>query len=156
MKQNGCETMLYKLNELPPTENTRLQKAHQQMTGLIAALNKREVPQDIVNEVDITIANLNAFTGDEKQFARELNQAYQRILKLVQEKLNWVPKDFYRNQWMALGLSVFGVPMGVALGYALDNMAFMAAFFPLGMIMGMGVGSSMDKKAAEEGRVLDV
>jgi hypothetical protein len=152
----GSETMLNKLNELPPTENTRLQKAHQEMTGLIAALNKREVPQDIAEEINIIIANLNAFTGDEKQFARELNQAYQHILKLVQEKLNWVPKDFYRNQWMAMGLSVFGLPMGVALGIALDNMAFMAAFLPLGMIMGMGVGSGMDKKAAEEGRVLEI
>jgi hypothetical protein len=42
--EEGCETMLYKPNELQSTENTRLQKAHQQVTGLIAALDKREVP----------------------------------------------------------------------------------------------------------------
>ena len=148
--------MLYKPNELQSTENTRLQKAHQQVTGLIAALDKREVPQDITEEINIIIANLNAFTGDEKQFARELNQAYQHILKLVQEKLNWVPKDFYRNQWMALGLSVFGLPLGVVMGLALDDMTYMAVFFPLGMVFGMGIGAGLDKKAVEEGRVLDL
>jgi hypothetical protein len=148
--------MLNKLNELQPTENARLQKAHQQVTGLIAALDKREVPQDITEEINIIIANLNAGTGDEKQFARELNQAYQHILKLVQEKLNWVPKDFYRNQWMALGLSVFGLPLGVVMGLALDDMTYMAVFFPLGMVFGMGIGAGLDKKAVEEGRVLDI
>jgi hypothetical protein len=85
-----------------------------------------------------------------------LNQAYQHILKLVQEKLNWVPKDFYRNQWMALGLSVFGLPLGVVMGLALDDMTYMAVFFPLGMVFGMGIGAGLDKKAVEEGRVLDL
>lgn len=148
--------MFNSLNELDPTENKRLYNAHQQMSKLIAALGKKEMPQAIIDEVDIQIANLNAYTGDERGFTRELNRAYSYLLRLLQEKLNWVPKDFYRNQWMALGMSVFGLPLGVALGAALDNMAFMAAFLPIGMVIGMALGTGMDKKAAEEGRVLDI
>jgi hypothetical protein len=148
--------MLYKLNELGQTENKRLKAVHMQMVKLIAALEKKEVPEAIQDEVNVKVANLNAFTGSEKEFARALNQNYNYLVHLLQEKLNWVPKDFYRTQWMALGLSVFGLPLGVAVGIALDNMAFMAAFLPVGMAIGMGLGTGMDKKAAEEGRVLEL
>lgn len=144
------------LKELGHTENKRLQNAYQQMAKLMAALEKKEVPEGIQDEVIIKIANLNAFAGSEKEFARELEQAYNYLLRMLQEKMNWVPKDFYRNQWMALGMVVFGLPLGIALGIALDNMAFMAAFMPIGLAIGMGLGAGMDKKAAEEGRVLDL
>lgn len=147
--------MIKPLNALGQTENIRLQKAHKLMENLIAALNKKEVPEIVAEEINIAVANLNASAGTEKEFMRELNNAYNRILKLLQEKLNWVPKNFYQNQWMALGMSVFGLPLGVAMGLALDNMAFMAVFLPIGMVIGMSVGSGMDKKAAEEGRVLE-
>ena len=148
--------MKIQLNELGQTENKRLNNAYQQMASLLAALEKKEVPEAIQDEVNVKVTNLNAYTGDEKGYARELNRTYSYVLRLLQEKLNWVPKDFYRNQWMALGMSVFGMPLGVALGLALDNMAFMAAFLPMGMAIGMAIGSGMDKKAVEEGRVLEI
>ena len=108
--------MFTTLNELGQTENKKLFKAYQKMAKLITALGKKEVPEAIVDEINIKIANLNAASRDEKEYARELDRAYQSTLKLVQEKLNWVPRDFYRDQWMALGLSVFGLPLGVVTG----------------------------------------
>lgn len=148
--------MKNQLNELGATNKKRLQNAHQQMVKLLAALEKKEVPDVIQDEVDVKVANLNVFTGSEKEHARALEQTHRYLLRILQEKLNWVPKDYYRNQWMALGMSVFGLPMGVALGISLDNMAFMAAFLPIGMVIGMALGAGMDKKAAEEGRVLEM
>jgi hypothetical protein len=144
------------LNPLQHTNNKRLNIAHQQMSRLISALEKREVPQEIMDEINTRIASLNAFTGDEKTATRNLTTTYNSLLRLLQEKLNWVPRDYHRNQWMALGLSVFGLPLGTALGLAMDNIALMGAFLPIGMVIGMSVGSGMDKKAAEEGRVLDI
>lgn len=148
--------MKIELNQLGSTEYKRLNMAYQQMVKLITVLEKRDLPQNVQDEILVKVANLNAFTGTEKEYARELERAYNYVLRVLQEKLNWVPKDYYRNQWMALGLSVFGLPLGVALGAALDNMAFMAAFMPVGMVIGMALGSGMDKKAAEEGRVLEL
>ncbi|NSW52672.1 MAG: hypothetical protein HPY85_09230 [Anaerolineae bacterium] len=148
--------MYQSLTPLKATDNKRLAHAHQQMVRLIAALEKKETPQEIIDEVNARVAILNAFSGDEKGFTRALNDAYNALLRLLQEKLNWVPRDYHRNQWMALGLSVFGLPLGTALGLALDNIALMGAFLPIGMIIGMSVGSGMDKKAQEEGRVLEV
>lgn len=51
-----------------------------------------------------------------------------RILKLIEKELKLVPKNSYRNRWMAIGMSAFGVP----------------------------IGAGMDKKAFEEGRQLDM
>lgn len=144
------------LTPLKQTDNKRLVHAYQQVARLMAALEKKETPQEVIDEVNARIANLNGYNGDEKGFIRALNTAYNDLLRLLQEKLNWVPKDYHRNQWMALGLSIFGLPLGVTLGLALDNMAYMGAFLPIGMVIGMSVGSGMDKKAQEEGRVLEV
>jgi len=56
---------------------------------------------------------------------------------------------------MALGMSIFGVPMGLIFGNSLDNMGFMAIGIPIGMVIGMGIGAGMDKKAEVKGRQLD-
>jgi hypothetical protein len=67
-----------------------------------------------------------------------------------------VPKNHYRNQWLALGMATFGIPFGVALGMSLGNMALLGIGLPIGLAVGIAVGSGMDKKAFEEGRQLDV
>jgi hypothetical protein len=50
----------------------------------------------------------------------------------------------------------FGIPIGVAFGASLGNMAFLGIGLPIGLATGIAVGSGMDKKAFEEGRRLDV
>ncbi|MBT8222071.1 MAG: hypothetical protein KJN96_02760 [Eudoraea sp.] len=57
---------------------------------------------------------------------------------------------------MALGMAVFGVPMGVAFGAALDNMAFLGIGIPIGMAIGIAIGTAMDEQAKKEGRQLDI
>jgi hypothetical protein len=46
--------------------------------------------------------------------------------------------------------------LGVAVGLSLGNMGMIGLGFPIGMAVGIGVGSKMDKKAFEEGRQLDL
>ena len=53
-------------------------------------------------------------------------------------------------------MSAFGIPLGVAFGASLDNMAFLGIGIPIGMAIGMAVGAGMDKKAFEEGRQLNL
>lgn len=78
------------------------------------------------------------------------------ILKFVEKELKIVPKNYYRNLWVALGMSAFGLPLGVAFGLSIGNMGLMALGLPIGMAIGVLVGSSMDKKALEQGRQLDI
>lgn len=58
--------------------------------------------------------------------------------------------------WLAAGLATFGLPIGIAFGFLLANMAFLGIGLPIGMTIGMALGASMDKQAEAEGRQLDV
>ena len=75
---------------------------------------------------------------------------------MIEKEEKLVPKNAYRTRWMAIGMSVFGVPIGMAFGASLGNMAFLAIGIPLGMAIGIAIGAGMDKKALEEGRQLDI
>ncbi len=92
----------------------------------------------------------------DKTYKKELNRHFLGILGLVKKELNLSAIHANRNNWMALGMTIFGLPIGTGIAFALDNMAFIATFLPIGMVIGMGVGANMDKKAAEEGRQLPV
>ncbi|RMG70221.1 MAG: hypothetical protein D6722_08960 [Bacteroidetes bacterium] len=89
-------------------------------------------------------------TGDQA-LRKDLRKAQANIFKLLEKELKVVPKNFYRNRWMALGMAVIGIPLGVAFGASLGSMAFLGVGIPIGMSIGMALGAGMDKKAAEEG-----
>lgn len=57
---------------------------------------------------------------------------------------------------MALGMVVFGLPLGIAFGTILDNIGLLGIGLPIGMVIGLAVGTGMDKKAKEEGRQLNI
>lgn len=80
----------------------------------------------------------------------------QRMVNTLEKEVKLVPKNHYRNRWLALGMAAFGLPMGVVFGISLGNMAFLAIGLPIGMAIGIAVGTGLDKKASEEGRQLDV
>ena len=54
-------------------------------------------------------------------------------------------------------MSVFGFPIGVILELIIkSNVGFISIGIPIGMGIGILLGSSMDKKAFKEGRQLDL
>ena len=79
-----------------------------------------------------------------------------KIIKLTEKELKIVPKNYYRNLWMVLGMSAFGLPLGVAFGLSLGNIGLLAIGLPIGMAIGTLVGSKLDKKALESGKQLDI
>ena len=55
---------------------------------------------------------------------------------------------------LVLGMSVFGLPLGVAFGASLGD--FLGIGLPVGMAIGIAVGMEMDRKAYENGKQLDL
>lgn len=51
---------------------------------------------------------------------------------------------------MILGMSAFGFHLGVAFAFSIDNLTFMGIGLPVGMVKGLAVCPSMDKKAEEK------
>jgi len=123
---------------------------------LIDELKKRELPSEIVNSVNQNIEDINSFSGSNKELRKQIRKSQSNILKLIEKELKLVPKNLYRTRWMAIGMSVFGIPMGAAFGASFDNMSFLAIGIPIGMVIGIAIGAGMDKKAFEEGRQIDL
>jgi|AVFP01.1.fsa_nt_gi hypothetical protein len=122
---------------------------------LLDELAQRNLPDHIITFINTQVAAINELKGSDKRDGRIVLKCQQNILRKLEKELKIVPKNYYRNLWMALGMSAFGIPMGVALGASLGNMAFIGVGIPIGMAIGMGVGSGMDQKAEKEGRQLD-
>lgn len=132
-------------------------KRYQKLTQLLKILEERkDLPADLIESIDARIVSLNDLASDDRAFNGSLRRTYNGIIQDLAKKLKVVPKSYYRNMWMGLGMAVFGVPIGVAYGTSLGNMAFMGVGIGVGMAIGLAVGGGMDKKAAAEGSQLDI
>lgn len=123
---------------------------------LITELNKRKFSSEIVNYTNQNIEEVNSFSGSNKDLRKQICKSQSNILKLLEKELKLVAKNHYRTKWMILGMSMYGVPFGVAFGAILDNMGLIGVGLPIGMAIGMIMGAEKDKKAFEAGNQLDL
>jgi hypothetical protein len=136
-------------------ENTKAFLRYHQLVELLKALEKRELPNEIIDFINQHIELLNSVSDTEKYFAKTIKETENEIIKHIEKKTNVVPKNHYRKRWLALGIGAFGLPIGVTIGSVSGNMGMLGAGLPIGLGIGSVVGSSMDKKAFNEGRQLD-
>ncbi len=145
-----------KLIERPNiSENLKVASAYQKLEALIQALEEKELSNETVDLIDNDVAQLNSITSIDKDLMKATVATQNRIIKLVEKRHKIVPIKYYRKLWMVLGMSAFGIPLGVAFGLSVGNLGMLGIGLPIGMAMGVGVGSTMDKKALNEGRQLN-
>jgi hypothetical protein len=148
---------IIELNQrLDINENEKLSKTYLQFERLLKELRDRELPKEIIDFINSNIEGLNLIPSSEKRLKAQIVKRQSKIIRQVEKELKIVPKNYYRNTWLAIGMSVFGIPLGVVLGTSLNNMGLIGIGLPIGMVIGLVVGSGMDKKAFEEGRQLDL
>lgn len=138
------------------SNDDKLNRIYSQFGELLNELKKKELSQDVyklINE-SVDILNLSTFNG--AKLTKLLKQKQTAILKQVEKEHKIVPKNYYRTLWMVLGMSAFGLPIGVAFGLSIGNIGLLAIGLPIGMGIGIVVGMSMDKKAMNEGRQLNI
>ncbi len=133
-------------------DNKSLFKASKKMQTLTEALNKKDIPEKAINSISKDIILLNDFMGTDKELTKILNKTYSKILKFVENELKLVPKNYYRNLWMGLGI-LFGVALGSTFSFLFDNSIGLG--IPIGMVLGLTLGSKLDKSAKDEGKQLD-
>lgn len=147
----------------PPTLKFRqlsekLSRQYDHLQALIHELYQKAAAKDLDAIVVPEVESLNALPSDvkEKEFQKQLYKRQASILQKVEKNLKIVPKEYYKNQWLALGMATFGIPIGVAFAMAIDNMALFAIGLPIGMAIGIANGVRLDNKAKGEGRQLDL
>lgn len=134
----------------------KLIKTYSQFGELLNQLRKKELPDHITKLTNDCVDQINSSTLTETQLTKFIKQKQTSILKQVEKELKIVPKNHYRNLWMVLGMSAFGLPIGAAFGLSLGNIGLLALGLPIGIATGLALGSSLDKKASTEGRQLDI
>lgn len=123
---------------------------------LVNELRKKKIPSEIVNPINQNIEEINSFSGSNKELGMQISASQSHILKLIENKLKLVPKDLYVTKWMIIGIFLFGIPIGMALGASLSSMTYLAIGIPIGMMIGVVFSLGKDNKAKEEGRQLDL
>jgi hypothetical protein len=132
-----------------------LQSAYDRFAELLHSIEKLDFNEGTIDEINKNISLVNE-VNDSKKLKSQLQKKRYNILQVLEKKEKLVAKNHYRNLWMVLGMTIFGLPFGLLFGMSLDNMAYLAIGLPIGMPIGMAVGAQMDKKAAEEGRQLAI
>lgn len=135
--------------------DTPLYNMYMQLNQFLVELNKKKIPDSIVSQVNKEVEELNN-TTDSNSLQKLVKQKQSILVRLLEKELKIVPINYYRNLWIALGMTAFGIPLGVAFGASLGNFALFALGVPIGLAIGLGVGMQLDKKALKEGRQLAV
>lgn len=136
--------------------NIKLKEAYLQFEKLLMELRKRELPVSFLVSINKDIEELNSTSKSGNELRKIVKDKQTRIIKVLEKDLKLVPQNYYRNIWLAVGMTAFGLPLGVAIGLSLKNMAFIGIGLPIGLPIGILVGTRMDKKAFKEGRQLDL
>jgi hypothetical protein len=145
------------LNPRPEIEqNEKLIKNYIQFENLLNELKTRQLPDEIIAHINNEISLINTTSASENDLAKQISKSQSGILKLIEKELKLVPKNHYRNLWLPLGMSTFGLPLGVAFGLSLDNMAFLGIGLPIGMAVGVALGTALDNKAEKNGTQLNM
>ncbi len=147
--------MIKPLKTIDHSGNKKLEKAANQLTGLINALNEHEIPDSLLEEINSRIDETNLLA--DKSLKNSISKTYRFIVKRVQKELGLVPKGYYQTLWMIMGMSAFGIPIGMAISFAISGgPQFFGIGFLVGVPMGIAVGINLDKKAKRDGKQLSV
>lgn len=145
---------IIELNKIDSNQKTN--NSIEQFKQLIKLLNDKKLPINIVEKINIDVTELNASQLTGNSLMQLIKKKQNKTIRLTEKELKIVPKNYYRNLWMALGMSAFGLPLGVAFGLSVGNIGLLAIGLPIGLAIGVLVGSKLDKKAFESGKQLDI
>lgn len=134
--------------------DAKLSAAFDQFSDLLKAVKEKELNTNVVSALNESVQSINNTLLKGKDLTKLIKTKQQGFLKLLEKEQKIVPKNYYRTLWTLLGMTSFGLPMGVAFGMAMGNIGLLGLGLPIGMAIGLAMGSSMDKKAATEGRQL--
>ena len=146
---------LIHLNKID-NSNIKIANSIKQFNSLIKLLNDKNLTLNVIKKINDNIKELNSSQVMGTALSHLIKKKQNKIIKWTEKELKIVPKNYYRNLWMVLGMSAFGLPLGVAFGLSLGNIGLLAIGLPIGMAIGTLVGSKLDKKALESGKQLDI
>jgi len=128
--------------------NPKIVISANRLNNLLEIIKDKNIPNEQIPAINKLVQKLNDIKESDKKLNKLIRKTDCAIVSLLEKELKFVPKNYYRNMWLALGMSIFGLPLGVAFSAALNNYGFIGIGLPIGMVIGMAYGTKLDKKAA--------
>jgi hypothetical protein len=148
------------LTELKQNENAaKSAKSNLYQTQIEYILNDlkdRDLPDYVIKSINADVEEINSTDKADYALHKLLKQKQKEIVTLLEKEMKIVTINHYRNLWMVVGMSAFGLPIGFVFGMAIGSISFIGIGLPIGMTIGMAVGTNMDKKALADGRQLSI
>ena len=138
------------------SEDIKLSQIYDQFNTLLKELRKRKLPDSTVQSINKDVEELNTTILTGTDLRKLIKTKQTAIVRLIEKELKLVPKNYYRTLWLALGMTAFGIPLGVLFGVLIKIPGLFALGIPFGLAIGVTVGTTMDKKAFNENRQLNV
>lgn len=132
------------------TTDEKAKKVLKCLIPIFEDMNRRQISTE---EVDDLLKRLKSLLMSDLN-SKQLFKLKTALLQHLKQEHGLVTQNYYRNLWMVLGMSVFGMPIGLIFSLAIDNMAFIGTGLAIGMPIGMAIGGAKDKKALENGLVI--
>lgn len=124
------------------------------LNKLINELRKRDLPNNVIEEINLEIEKANKETMTTDIFKQVFISSH-NIIRMLEKQLKLVPKKYYQRRYLAMGI-VFGMTYGSGVGASLNNPVLMISGIPVGIMFGIIIGTGKDNKALKDGRQLDV
>ncbi|REC56380.1 hypothetical protein DRF62_03490 [Chryseobacterium piscium] len=134
----------------------KLNELYSQFQEILEKLNDKKLPSEALQYINNIVEQTNSTTLQDTALLKFLKDKQNFIIKYLEKEHKIVPKSYYKKLWLAVGMTAFGLPIGVVFGLLMGNIGLMAIGLPIGLGVGAVVSSSMDKKALQEGRQIDV
>ena len=135
-------------------DSSKLQKDFQQLESLSKAIELHSISDRTAVKIAEELSLVNIFPDNHDNLQKTIKKAQAQILKILEKEEKIVSVHHYRKLWMVVGMSAFGLPIGVAFGMSIGNLGMLGIGLPIGMAIGIGVGSSLNNKAKLAGRQL--
>ncbi len=133
----------------------KLTKRFTSLSNLIFAAGKHSLSDTLVTYFNREIELISQFPGSSEETTIKLGQVQKDFLEKLEKEQQLVPKNHYRKKWLPIGMVTFGLPLGVAFGLLVENMAYISLGLPIGLAIGTFFGVFLDQKAEKQGRQLD-
>lgn len=141
--------------EISVKEDQKLYTSISKHNILISEIETKNIPEEVCYKVNYQIDKINSINGEsEEQIKKQLEITFKKILNILEQDLGIIPQNYYRNMWLALGMSVFGLPLGVLIATFSSNISYLVFGMLIGMIAGLAYGSKKDQDALKENKVI--
>ncbi|MFY0631097.1 MAG: hypothetical protein JXR05_12000 [Flavobacteriaceae bacterium] len=137
-------------------DNEKIQNGYTQFGELLTLLRQRALLEKSIQTINTEIDLMNSIRLSDNSLRKQVRKSQTKLLQFLAKEEKIVAKNHYRNLWMILGMTAFGIPLGTAFGSIQGNMGLIGVGMPIGMVIGIAFGTKKDKDAAKSGHQLDI